>query len=319
VTAIGGGRPADAAGPPLPPADLGAWTVAVVGLGTMGAAMAERLVECGAAVRAYTRSAARTREFVGRFGGDRPVRGAATPAQASSGADLVLVSVADDAALRDVLDGPHGVFAAADPPRVVLNASTVAPETVRELAGRGPLLDAGALGNGRHARGGRLRWYVGGSGELLAAARPVLDALGHQVLHVGGTGDGMVLKLAMNQLMGLEMQALAEVVLAAEAGGLDRRLVLDAVAESGFAAPVMRFKAARMAAGSYRPADFRLVLMAKDLALAVAAGGGARLPLTETAERTHAGAVAAGLGEADCAAVLVSLERRPVLSGEARP
>lgn len=287
---------------PLPPADLSTWTVAVIGLGTMGGAMVDRLLACGAAVRAYTRNAERLAGFARRSGAV-PAR---TPAEAAAGADAVLVSVADDDALRTVLCGPSGVYAAG--PRVVLNASTVAPATARELAAAGPLLDTGVLGNGFHARGGRLRWYVGGSADLLGYARPVLDALGHQVLHVGGSGAGMVLKLAMNQLMGLEMQAMAEVVLAAEAGGLDRVAVLDAVAESGFAAPVMRFKAARMASGSYDRPDFRLVLMAKDLALATA-GSAERLPMSAAARRTHDSSVHLGLGESDCAAVLLGLEK----------
>jgi 3-hydroxyisobutyrate dehydrogenase len=278
---------------PRPPADLSGHTVGVIGLGTMGAAMAHRLLACGATVRAWTRDPARLAAFA-----DQAVP---TPESTVDGAGLVLVSVADDAALREVL---AGVLPAAP---LVVNASTVAPETVRDLAGRGPLLDAGVLGNATHARDGLLRWYVGGGKDLLDTARPVLEALGRQVLHVGDVGSGMVLKLAMNQLMGLEMQALAEVVLGAEAGGLDRQLVLDAVADSGFAAPVMRFKARRMAAGTYQRPDFRLVLMAKDLALAV--GGHAdRLPMSAAASRTHDDAVRAGLGEADCAAILAGLE-----------
>jgi 3-hydroxyisobutyrate dehydrogenase len=277
-----------------PPTDLSMWTIAVIGLGTMGAAMAERLEASGATLQVYNRTHGRAR---GR------VTEGSTPCVAALGADLVLVSVADDAALRDVLTGPDGVFQAE--PALVVNATTVAPGTVRELAGRWPLLDAGVLGNGQHARTGMLRWYVGGPEALVRHAEPVLAGLGQQVRHVGALGSGMTLKLIMNLVMGVEMQVLAEAVALGAAGGLDRRLVLDAVAGSGFAAPVMRFKAARMAERSYERPDFRLRLMAKDLALAVAeaAEEGVELPMAAAASLAHADALAHGLGDEDCAAI----------------
>lgn len=269
---------------------LSGWTVAVIGLGTMGSGMAHRLTDQGATVRAYNRTPG-------------PVVTAATPADAARGADLVLVSVADDDALRAVLTGPDGVFAAAPP--LVVNATTVAPATVRELGG--PLVDAGVLGNGQHARDGLLRWYVGGPDSLVRQAQPVLAALGQQVRHVGALGDGMALKLVMNLVMGVEMQVLAEAVALGGAAGLDRQLVLDTITGSGFAAPVMRFKAARMAGRDYERPDFRLRHMAKDLALAVAQAGGTDLPMTAASAVSHAAAVGRGLGEQDCAAIVEQL------------
>lgn len=282
---------------PVP--DLRAWTIAVIGLGTMGAGMARRVADAGAALRVFNRTPGRAGDLLARPG----VIQAGTPAQAAQGADLVLVSVTDDAALQDMLVGARGVFASG--PAVVVNATTVAPETVRGLAACGPLVDAGVLGNGEHARSGLLRWYVGGQQNLVAQAEPVLTALGRQVLHVGGPGSGMVLKLAMNLLMGIEMQALAEVTELGVCGGLDRQVVLDAVADSGFAAPVMKFKAKRMAGHEYSTPDFRLRLMAKDLALAVtqADSGGLTLPMTVSAAGMHDAAVSSGFGDEDCAAI----------------
>jgi 3-hydroxyisobutyrate dehydrogenase-like beta-hydroxyacid dehydrogenase len=266
----------------------------------MGAGMAARLAETGADLRVFNRNPAKAAEFAGRPN----VTVAATPAAAAKGTELVLVSVADDEALRQVLDGPDGVLAGA--PELVVNATTVAPSTVRVLGERIPLLDAGVLGNADHARSGQLRWYVGGTAESLRRATPVFDALGRQVLHVGPQGTGMVLKISMNLLMGIEMQALGEVVALATGAGLDRRLVLDTVAESGFAAPVMRFKAVRMADRSYERPDFRLRLMAKDLDLAMAqmTAAGLSLPMTEAATGSHRVAAAGRFADQDCAAIV---------------
>ncbi|GLZ42036.1 NAD(P)-dependent oxidoreductase [Actinokineospora sp. NBRC 105648] len=294
-----GGPPGRPGSAPGPAPDLSAWTVGVVGLGTMGGGMAARLADTGARLRLHNRTAGRAAGLAGR----PRVTEVATPAEAALGAHLVLVSVADDDALAEVVTGPEGV-SAADPPLVV-NATTVSPEVVRALGERVPLLDAGVLGNGEHARSGQLRWYVGGDAALLDRARPVLDALGRQVLHLGPAGTGMALKIALNLLMGIEMQALAEVAALAEGAGLDRTTTLDAVAESGFAAPVMRYKAARMARRSYDRPDFRLRLMAKDLALAAAQmdAAGLVLPVTRAAADTHASAAGTDLADQDCAAI----------------
>jgi 3-hydroxyisobutyrate dehydrogenase-like beta-hydroxyacid dehydrogenase len=290
--------PAARPGPPVeraaPAPDLSHLAISVVGLGAMGGGMADRVAATGARLRAYNRTA-------------RPARAgltvAATPKEAALGADVVLVSVADDAALRAVLTGPDGVFAGT--PRLVVNATTVAPDTVRELADEGPLIDAGVVGNAQHARDGLLRWYVGGGDVLVRRAEPVLNALGRQTLHVGAIGSGMTLKLIMNMVMGVEMQALAEATGLGEAAGLDRRVVLEAVAGSGFAAPVMRFKADRMARRSYERPDFRLRLMAKDLALAVreADRNGIELPMAGAAANSHGEAVRRRHGDDDCAAI----------------
>jgi len=195
------------------------------------------------------------------------------------------------------------LFRSVDPDQVRRLAADVAAQDVR-------VLDAGVLGNAAHARAGELRVYVGGDDEAFAAVEPLLADLGKQVRHLGALGAGMELKLALNLIMGLEMQALSEAVAYGVSRGLDRGLVLEAIAESGFSAPVMSFKARRMAARRYEAPDFRLSLMAKDLALVSdgAASEGVHLPLAESARRTHDAAVGAGLGELDCAAILSAFE-----------
>ena len=151
---------------------------------------------------------------------------------------------------------------------MLVNTSTVDPaRCTRWRATTAHVVDAGVLGNLDHARDGELRVYAGGTPEAFERCRAVLDDLGKEVLHVGALGAGMELKLVLNLVMGLEMQALAEAAAFGESRGLDRTLLLQAIAGSGFASPVMRFKTRRMIAGRYGDPDFRLRLMAKDLGL----------------------------------------------------
>jgi 3-hydroxyisobutyrate dehydrogenase len=287
-------------------------TIGFIGLGAMGGAMAQRLLDRGHDMRVWNRNPARAAELV--VGGARV---ASTPREAADGADVVLLSVADGDALRSVTSGCDGALAGLGRDAVLVNTSTVDPDAVRELAveaGARHVVDAGVLGNMNHARDGELRVYAGGEPEAIRRCKDVLEDLGKEVVHVGALGAGMQLKLVLNLVMGLEMQALAEAVAAGVALQLDRTQVLEAIAKSGFASPVMSFKARRMIGRRYGDPDFRLRLMAKDLALVAGGPGDRRLPMTEAARRTHEEAVAAGLGDLDCAAIVSRFERPPAPS-----
>jgi 3-hydroxyisobutyrate dehydrogenase len=137
--------------------------------------------------------------------------------------------------------------------------------------------------------------------------------LAKEVVHLGALGSGMRMKLLLNLLMGIEVQAMAEAAELAAASGLDRKQVLRTIAGSGFASPVMSFKSRRLAAGRFEEPDFRLRLMAKDLMLATeqAAASGLSLPLTAAAAETHVRATEQGFGDEDCAAVTRALTRKP--------
>ncbi len=283
-------------------------TVGFVGLGSMGAAMASRLLEGGYGMRVWNRSSDKAVDLVGA--GATLV---ATPRDAATDADFVFVSVADDSALEAVLAVPDGVFAGMGR-GVLINTSTVAPEVAREVAATAAAsgaraLDVGVLGNAAHAATGQLRLFAGGDADTLERCRPLLELLGKEVVHIGAVGAGMQLKLALNLVMGLEMQAMSEAVAFGVACGLPRQAVLGAIAGSGFSSPVMSFKSRRMIAGSYQGPDFRLRLMAKDLGLVVegCAQMGLDLPMTASAFDAHARAVDDGLGDLDCAAIIERL------------
>ncbi|MFI6038540.1 NAD(P)-dependent oxidoreductase [Streptomyces sp. NPDC051315] len=283
--------------------------VAVLGLGRMGTGLAGRLLDQGVRVRVWNRTAERAEPLAaaGAFV-------AAHPADAVAGTTAALCTVADGEALGDVLRGPDGVLAGGSYPGTLICASTVAPEEVVQIAGNLPsVLDVGMLGNRDHARDGELRLFVGGEESVFDAGRPLLETLGKEVVHLGALGSGMRMKLLLNLLMGVEVQAMAEATELAAASGLDRQLVLKTIAGSGFASPVMAFKSRRLASGRFDEPDFRLRLMAKDLMLASkqAAAAGLSLPLAAAAAETHVRATEQGLGDEDCAAVAHALSPNP--------
>lgn len=285
--------------------------VGFLGLGAMGSGMAVRLAESGYRVTAYNRTAERARPLA-----ERGVEVAATPAGAADGVDVLLVSLATQEAVAEVLFGADGALAAAPPGTLVADTSTVSPDAARATAARvaeagHAALDACVIGNARHAASGELRFMIGGGEAEVAGLRPVLEVLGKEVLHVGGHGMGAAAKVAMNLLMGVELQALAEAVVLGERVGLRRDQLLAMISASGYSSPVMRFKAGVMARGDYGRADFRLALMRKDLRLALTEAERVGVPLPATAASCDflTGAIEAGLGELDCAAVLDHMER----------
>ncbi|MER6539118.1 NAD(P)-dependent oxidoreductase [Streptomyces sp900105755] len=284
-------------------------TVAVLGLGTMGSGLAARLLDRGMRVRVWNRTPERAKPLAeaGAFV-------AAHPADAVAGTSAAVCVVADGEALGSVLRGPDGVLSKGSYPGVLVCASTVSPEEVVQIAGDIPsVVDVGMLGNRDHARDGELRLFVGGEEQAFDACRPLLEALGKEVVHLGALGSGMRMKLCLNLLMGIEVQALAEVTELATACGLNRQAVLKTIAGSGFASPVMAFKSRRLGSGRFEEPDFRLRLMAKDLMLATkqAAAAGLSLPLATAAAETHVRATEQGLGDQDCAAVTRALTPKP--------
>lgn len=287
-------------------------TVAVLGTGVMGHPIAQRLADTGHAVRVWNRTAGRSDSLTA-------VTQCGSPIEAISGADFILTVLADDAALTEVLLGSDGLLGRLTTKQLVLNFGTVGPDAIVALAAAiqptgAAILDVGMLGNGAHAGEGQLRLYVGGPTAEFDRAGVLLQALAKEIRHMGAHGSGMAIKLVLNVVMGLEMQALAEATALAVGLGLDRSGALEVIAGSGFSSPVMTFKAKRMAAHRYARADFRLGLMAKDLRLAVTAAQAAHtdLPMIEAAALTHQEAQGAGWSDQDCAAIADALVGVPI-------
>jgi 3-hydroxyisobutyrate dehydrogenase len=282
--------------------------IGFLGLGAMGSGMAGRLARAGFEVSAYNRTAVPFAE--------PGVQVADTPALAARDVDVLVLSLASSSAVESVLFGADGALTTAGAGTLIADTSTVSPDAARDLASRlasagHRALDACVLGNAQHAASGELRFMIGGASSDVLALRPVLDVLAKDVIHVGDHGMGATAKIAMNLLMGVQLQAFAEAVVFGERAGLDRGELIRMITASGYSSPMMRFKGGVLARRAFDRADFRLSLMRKDMLLALAEGQrlGVPMPATSASYDVLTAAVNAGLGELDCAAILVEVER----------
>lgn len=285
--------------------------IGLLGLGSMGSGMARRLIDVGFPVRVFNRTVATARPLA-----ERGAVVATSPAEAADGADVLLLSLSTQDAVEEVLFGRNGALGAALPDTIVADTSTVSPGSARAMAARieragHRALDACVLGNAQHARDGELRFMIGGADADVAAVRPVLEPLAKEIVHLGDHGMGATAKVAMNLIMGVQMQALAEAVIFGERAGLPRERLMSMIAASGLSSPVMRFKTGAMSRRAFGNADFRLSLMRKDLLLALSDAHrlGVPMPATSASFDVLTAAVNAGLGDLDCAAVLAQVER----------
>ncbi|HEY3908156.1 MAG TPA: NAD(P)-dependent oxidoreductase [Streptosporangiaceae bacterium] len=281
-------------------------TVAVIGTGRMGAAMAAKLREAGTDVVLFNRTADKAHRLAAETG----ARVAATAAEAAASAPVVLVSLADDRAVAETYRGPDGIAAGARAAAVVADTSTVDPRTVAEmsrlLAGSGArLLDSPVSGSVPSVLSGTLVVLAGGDAADLEIARPVFDVFARQVFHVGPSGSGAVMKLAVNTLVHALNQALSESLVLAEKAGIDRSTAYDVITASAAGAPFVQYKRAAFERPEETPVAFTLALVAKDLGLALdlAERSGVELPQATTNSHTARTAIAAGLGQRDMSAL----------------
>jgi 3-hydroxyisobutyrate dehydrogenase-like beta-hydroxyacid dehydrogenase len=290
--------------------------VAIVGAGRMGAAMVARLRSAGADVVVYNRTPGKAHQLAEATG----ARIAQTAAEAAAAAPVVVVSLAGDRAVADTYQGESGIAAGAAAETVIVDTSTVDPRTVAAtaalLAGRGArLVDAPVSGSVPSVHQGTLTVLAGGDQADLDVARPVLDVLASQIFHVGPSGTGAVMKLAVNTLVHGLNQALSESLVLAEKAGVERGTAYDVIAASVAGAPFVQYKRPAFEHPDTTPVAFTLDLVAKDLALALALAGrvGARLPQATANSEAVAAALAAGLGERDMSALAEAL-RQPLIS-----
>lgn len=287
--------------------------VALVGTGRMGSAMARCLARAGLPLVVHNRTRDRAEALAAELG----AQVAATPAEAASGADVVLTMLADDAAVRSVYDGAEGLLAGADRGTVLADLSTVTPDTLRAFdaaarsAGVG-LLDAPVSGSVTTAEAGQLTLMVGGAAEDLERARPALEPLAKAIVHVGPLGSGAAMKLAVNTVIFGLNEALAEGLVLAEAAGIDRSVAYGVIAESAVGAPYVGYKRAAFLEPDATPTAFALDLAEKDLRLieTLAASLGVPMPQARTNLEVVRAASDAFGGSVDFASVAGHLRNR---------
>jgi 3-hydroxyisobutyrate dehydrogenase len=284
--------------------------IALLGLGAMGAGMAANWLKKGFALSVYNRSRAKAEPLVAQG-----ARVTATPAEAATGADIVVSVVADDVASRAVWLGADGALAAARPGAILIESSTLSPDWVLDLARRAAAKDCGFLdatlaGSKPAAAAGQVVFFVGGEAAILDKVRPALEAVSGRIQHIGDVGAGARWKLVNNMMVAIEVAAVAEALVLAGKAGFDRKRAADILAASGIASPVIQQKVARMAAGHFGDTDFALGLMLKDAdyAVAFARKSGVDLAILPAAANLFRLANATGHGAEDVAAVLKAVE-----------
>ena len=279
-----------------------------IGLGNMGSRIAQRLLDHGYPLVAYDMNVAKAEAIVAKGG-----FAAKNILELTRTVDVILSCLTNDEAVQSVYTGPEGVFAQARSGTIVLEMSTISPESSRELHTLGAnsgieVLDVAISGSTPAAEQGTLTLLAGGNKELFHAAEPIFQAIAKQYFLLGGPGSGTAMKLVVNTLLGVGMQAIAEAVVLGEKTGLDRETLLDVLSKTAVVAPAHVGKLARVAINDYSP-QFPLSLMNKDFGLILRAAGktDVSMPVTEAAFRVNSEELAAG-GDEDFSAVLRRME-----------
>jgi 3-hydroxyisobutyrate dehydrogenase len=282
--------------------------VGFIGLGNMGSRMARRLLDHGYPLVAYDVDIAKAEAVVGKRG-----FAAKNILELARTVDVLLSCLTNDEAVQSVYTGPEGVFAGARAGTVVLEMSTISPASSRELnklgATRGiEVMDVAISGSTPAAEKGIVTLLAGGSRELFNAAKPIFDVLAKQYFLLGGPGSGTAMKLVVNTLLGVGMQAIAEAVVLGEKAGLDRKHLLDVLSQTAVITPAHVGKLARIAVNDYTP-QFPLRLMNKDFKLILEAAAETRVPMPATEAAFHVNSEELADGEEeDFSAVLRRME-----------
>jgi 3-hydroxyisobutyrate dehydrogenase-like beta-hydroxyacid dehydrogenase len=284
-------------------------SVGFIGLGQMGGNMAARFLAEGHTVYGTARHRERAQWLV-----DQGLHWVATPRALAQAADVVFSSVPDDGALRSVALGPDGIIAGLNEAKIWADFSTVSPDGCRDLAElvreRGAvMLDAPVSGSVPQVEAGTLTIMVGGEAAAYTRVEPLLRVLGAPT-YVGVNGQGLVLKLAVNMSLAMQMLAFSEGLLLAKRGGVDPKLASEVMTSSAIGSPMLKARAP-LVLDLPEHAWFNVALMHKDieLALATADDEGVPTPATAVAGAMLAHASEHGYARSDIAALFTVLEQ----------
>ena len=241
-------------------------TVAFAGIGLMGLPMCRRLIAAGYSLRVWNRSLDKCRALE-----EMGAQVVSVPARLAEGADIVMLCLADTAAVREVVFGPSGIATTAKPGQLLLDFSSVEPAVTREMAAELERLtgmrwvDAPVSGGVPGAEAGTLAIMAGGRGEDVDVLRPLLAHLGQRVTHMGVVGAGQVTKVCNQMIVACNALVIAEVVGLAERSGVDARLLAPALA-GGFAdSRPLQILAPQMAESRFEPVKWHVRTLLKDL------------------------------------------------------
>lgn len=291
-------------------------TIAVLGLGHMGHAMAQCLLRAGFRVRAWNRTS-------GRIGPAPNVEVCATPREAVRDLDIVLTSLADDEAVRAVALGRDGFLEGMKPGAVHANTSTISWALAQELVGlhshRGMhYVGAPVLGRPEAALAGELWILAGGEPDAIHRLEPVFETLGQGTIPVDTAPRAHLTKIIANLMIASTIEVLGEAMALGEKGGIAPATLVDILGRTIVGSPVLKSYGARISHGEFEPAGFRLELGLKDIALALDAATELRAPLpVASLLRDHMlEGIARGRGQKDWAVLAMTARDAAGLSTE---
>lgn len=269
-----------------------------IGLGVMGSRMVNRLLDKGHTVTGYNRTRSKAQWLI-----DRGMRWADSPREVVEAAGITFSMLTDSAALEEVVAGPGGVLAGIAPGKIFIDMSTVSPTISRELADRvrakgGEMVDAPVSGSVITLEQGKLSVMVGGRPDTFEVVKPLLLDLGPKVTHVGANGLALVMKIATNLSLAVQMLAFSEGVLLAEKSGIARETAVDVLTHSVIGSPMVQYRGP-FVLKMPDEAWFNVNMMQKDMLLALELGRQVNVPLPTTSATNQLLTAARGLGLAD--------------------
>jgi 3-hydroxyisobutyrate dehydrogenase-like beta-hydroxyacid dehydrogenase len=281
-----------------------------IGLGVMGGQMVDRLLNHGHSVIGYNRTRAKAQWLI-----DKGMKFADTPRGVAAAADVTLSMVTNSAALEQVAEGPDGILAGIGAGKVLVDMSTVSPATSRGLADKmrakgADMVDAPVSGSVITLQQGKLSVMVGGAKDTFERVKPILLDVGPKVTHVGENGLALVMKIATNLSLLIQMLGFSEGVLLAEKSGIPRDVAVDVLTHSAVASPMVQYRGP-FVLQMPDEAWFNVNMMQKDMLLALELGRqvDVPLPMSAAADQMLTAARGMGLQEKDFAIVFEVLAR----------
>jgi 3-hydroxyisobutyrate dehydrogenase-like beta-hydroxyacid dehydrogenase len=266
-----------------------------VGLGVMGSEMVLRLLSKGHTVTGYNRTRSKAERLV-----QKGMKWGDSPRAVAAAADVVFSMVTNSAALEAIVEGPEGILAGLTPGKFYVDISTVSPEYSRVVAAKVrakgcDMVDAPVSGSVITLQEGKLSVMVGGSRETFEKLKPILLEIGPKVTHVGDNGLALVMKIATNLSLAVQMLAFSEGVLLAEKSGISREIAVEVLVNSAIASPMIKYR------GPFvlklpDEAWFNVNMMQKDMLLALELGRKLDVPMPSTAVTNEFLTAARGMG-----------------------
>ncbi|GIV95922.1 MAG: tartronate semialdehyde reductase [Herpetosiphonaceae bacterium] len=256
-------------------------SVGFIGLGIMGRGMARNLLRAGFPLTVWNRTASRVEELVAAG-----AAAATTPVDLAAKSTIIITCVSDTPDVEAVILGEAGVIEGVQAGTLVIDCSTISPQTTQQIAARlaekgAHMLDAPVSGGSEGAERGTLSIMVGGDEQQVQRAMPVLQAMGKTITHIGGIGTGQMTKLVNQILVAGSMMAMAEALLFAQAGGLNLQKVLEAVSGGAAGSWTLSNRGPQVLRRDWRP-GFTIDLQQKDLRLVLQAADQLGVPMLST-------------------------------------